>query len=138
MFKQILIILLLLLIIIVNYFIIKRILIITHKLNISNDICKYNLNDIDRQFLDRYSENYDISHLINLDKNLIFYTSYKWSVINNNNYILSNKDNKYYIIDKDYFYHINSIDNFKIYIESGDVKIKLFNFDRYHKKINYI
>jgi hypothetical protein len=137
MFKQILIILLILVIILtISYFIIRRFLI--NKLDVTKNIIKYPLNRLDKIFLNNYSSECNISELVLLNnKKLIFYTDTPWST-KDNNYIEDLSDNKYYIIDKDYYYYLDSLKDYKLFIESNNVKIRLFDFDKYYKKINYI
>ena len=89
-------------------------------------------------FLNNYSSECNISELVLLNnKKLIFYTDTPWST-EDNNYIEDLSDNKYYIIDKDYYYYLDSLKDYKLFIESNNVKIRLFDFDKYYKKINYI
>jgi hypothetical protein len=140
MFKQIFIIVF---IIIVAYFVIKRVLLLIHKLNISKRIIKNRLNDIDTHFLKKHSMEYSIDYLNFLkkggnSKELLFYTDQQWSTHSNFNYILDIKKNKYYIIDSGYFYYIHNIDDFEFNILSENVKVKIFDFGKHIKKINYI
>jgi hypothetical protein len=139
MFKQILIIIIILLL---TFFIVKKVLLIFYKLVLTKSIIKYNLNDTIKQFLDNYSHEFDISFLklLKTEKNILFYVDTPWST-KTNNYIYSLKDSKYYIIDKNYYYYLDSIDNFKLFIDSSGikkVKMKLFDYSANFSKINFI
>jgi hypothetical protein len=117
MFKQILIISVTFLIIILTYFVIKNILIRTHKLFLNDDIVKYTLHDSDRDYLNRYSKNVDIFELKN--NSGVFYTNVKWSTKNNN--YLKFKD-RYYIIEPGYYYYITP--NIELFLnKSIDIKL---------------
>jgi hypothetical protein len=138
MFKQILLIVIVLFLI---FFIVKKFLIHYYKLILSKCIVKYNLNDTIKQFFDTYSHEFDISFLkllsSGIDKNILFYTDTLWST-KNNNYIYSLKDSTYYIIDKNHYYYLDSMDNFQIFINSSNVKIKLFDYSANFSKISFI
>jgi hypothetical protein len=79
----------------------------------------------------------NIIESIQNNNKLLFYTDTPWST-KNDNHLLNISENKYYIIDKDYFYYLDNPKDYKLFINAGDVKIRLFNFEKYHKKINYI
>ena len=96
MFKQILIILFIL---IIFYFIIKNILISTHKLYLDSSKIKYTLYDSDKEYLKKYSTDCLLSEL---EENSIFYTQTKWSTRNNN--YLKFKDT-FFIIEPGYYYY---------------------------------
>ena len=104
MFKQILYSFLIILIILsIVYFIIKNILISTHKLYIDNLKIKYIAHDSDLDYLKKYSKEVDLYDLKE-ETNCIFYTTKKWSTKNNN--FIKFKE-RYYIIEPGYYYYIN-------------------------------
>jgi len=105
---------------------------------LAKNIIKSPLNKYDMLFLKGHSDECDISSISSIGNNkLLFYTDTPWST-KNDNHLLSISDNKYYIIDKGYIYYLHNPDDYKLFINAGDVKIRLFNFEKYHKKINYI
>jgi hypothetical protein len=142
MFKQILItIVILVTVIIISFFIIKRIHLFVYKLILTKGVLKYNISGTIKQFLDNYSNEFNISYLnlLKSEKNVLFYTDTVWTT-KNNNYIHSLKEDKYYIIDKGYYYYIDSMDNFKIFINNinTEVKIKLFDYSNNYSRLNFI
>ena len=117
---------------------IKKILLITHKLVLTNNIIKYSLIYSDKVFLNTYSTEYSIKDLLLINNNLLFYTLTPWS-IKNNNYILDIVNDRYYIIDSGYYYYISDTTNFKITINSiNDYKINILDLDKYSAKINLL
>ena len=129
MFKHLLIvIILLLLIILISYYIIKKLVLSFHKLILSKFIIKYNLIDLDEQFLNLYSEEREIGGIQNIPDQIIFYTDIPWST-KNNNYIFDVDNNRYYIIDRGYYYYIDYSEKYKIVINSpyGKVKMMVIN-----------
>lgn len=99
MFIQILIIFFILILV---YFIIKYLLIRTHKLFLDPSKVKYTLLDSDYDYLKKYSDEIPIFELKGLSES-VFYTNKKWSS-KNNNYIKFKK--RYYIIEPGYYYYI--------------------------------
>jgi uncharacterized SAM-binding protein YcdF (DUF218 family) len=128
------IIVLLIIILLISYIIIRHFLI--NKINVSKTITKYSLGKIDKLFLKERSTECDIGILPNYQK-VIFYTDQEWSTSENHNYILNTSENKYYIIDKGYYYYLDNSTT-KLFLNSVNVKIFLFDFDKYYKKINII
>ena len=133
--KILIVIIVLLIILFICYLIVKAVLF--NKLNLAKNIIKSPLNKYDMLFLKDHSDECSISDISSIKTKLLFYTDTPWST-KNDNHLLSLSDNKYYIIDKGYFYYLHNPDNYKLFINAGDVKIRLFNFEKYHKKINYI
>ena len=139
--KILIVIIVLLIILFICYLIVKAVLF--NKLNLAKNIIKSPLNKYDMLFLKDHSDECsisdisDISDISSIKTKLLFYTDTPWSTKNDNR-LLSLSGNKYYIVDKDYFYYLHNPDNYKLFINAGDVKIRLFNFEKYHKKINYI
>jgi hypothetical protein len=136
--KILIVIIVLLIILFICYLIVKAVLF--NKLNLVKNIIKSPLNKYDQLFLKGHSDECsisDISSIGNIKTKLLFYTDTPWST-KNDNHLLSISDNKYYIIDKGYIYYLHNPDDYKLFINAGDVKIRLFNFEKYHKKINYI
>jgi di/tricarboxylate transporter len=128
------IIVLLILILLISYIIIRHFLI--NKINVSKTITKYSLGKIDKLFLKERSTECDIGILANYQR-VLFYTETEWSTSENHNYILNIPENKYYIIDKGYYYYLENSTT-KLFLNSVNVKIFLFDFDKYYKKINLI
>jgi len=134
--KILIVIIVLLIILFICYLIVKAVLF--NKLNLAKNIIKSPLNKYDQLFLKGHSDECDISSIGSIgNNNLLFYTDTPWST-KNDNHLLSISENKYYIIDKGYIYYLHNPDDYKLFINAGDVKIRLFNFEKYHKKINYI
>ena len=134
--KILIVIIVLLIILFICYLIVKAVLF--NKLNLVKNIIKSPLNKYDQLFLKGHSDECDISSISSIGNNkLLFYTDTPWST-KNDNHLLNISENKYYIIDKDYFYYLDNPEDYKLFINAGDVKIRLFNFEKYHKKINYI
>jgi hypothetical protein len=131
MFKHLLIILLIILII---YFIIKKFILLFHKLILSKFIIKYDLIDSDKQFLDLYSNEFNINILESLKDRMLFYTDTTWNT-KNNNYIYDKINDKFYIIDSGYYYYIESPENFKLVIGSQNSKVKLFDLNTSNRVI---
>ena len=103
MFKHFLIIIILILVTLtVTYFLLKNILISTHKLYLHSSKIKYTLHDTDSDFLKKYSNIIDIFDIKNIT-NIVIYTNIKWSTKNNN--YLKFKE-RYYIIEPGYYYYI--------------------------------
>ena len=100
MFKQILIILIILILV---YFIIKYLLIRSHKLFLDPSKVKYTLLDSDHDYLKKYSKEIPIFELKSIRDPLVFYTNKKWST-KNNNYIKFKE--RYYIIEPGYYYYV--------------------------------
>jgi hypothetical protein len=133
--KILIVIIVLLIILFICYLIVKAVLF--NKLNLVKNIIKSPLNKYDMLFLKGHSDECSISSIENIKTKLLFYTDTPWST-KNDNHLLSISENKYYIIDKGYIYYLHNPDDYKLFINAGDVKIRLFNFEKYHKKINYI
>jgi hypothetical protein len=133
--KILIVIIVLLIILFICYLIVKAVLF--NKLNLVKNIIKSPLNKYDQLFLKGHSDECDISSIGNIKTKLLFYTDTPWST-KNDNHLLNISENKYYIIDKGYIYYLHNPDDYKLFINAGDVKIRLFNFEKYHKKINYI
>ena len=138
MFKHLLILLIILIVTItISYYIIKKLLLTFHKLILSKFIIKYNLIDFDKQFLNLYSEEFDIHKLKSLNDKTVFYTDIQWNT-KNNNYIFDVINKKYYIITHGYYYYIDSSENFKITIGSPNGKVKLFNNNINNNKVSFL
>ena len=97
MFKQILI---TIIILTLTYYIIKYILVATHKIYTDNLKIKYPLDGRNLEYLKKYSKPKDI---FDCQDNDIFYTTKQWST-KNNNYLQFNE--RYYIIEPGYYYYI--------------------------------
>ena len=145
MFKQLLILILLfVLVIIISYHIIKKIIIYFHKLVLSKFIIKYNLIELDKQFLNLHSEESDILLLDSVNSTgstgstrIVFYTDIPWST-KNNNYIFDINNNKYYIITDGYYYYIDSTKDFKITIGSPNGKVKMLLLLPNNNKVSFL
>jgi hypothetical protein len=138
--KILIVIIVLLIILFICYLIVKAVLF--NKLNLVKNIIKSPLNKYDMLFLKGHSDECDISSISSISSiqnktKLLFYTDTPWST-KNDNHLLNISENKYYIVDKGYIYYLHNPDDYKLFINAGDVKIRLFNFEKYHKKINYI
>ena len=141
--KILIVIIVLLIILFICYLIVKAVLF--NKLNLVKNIIKSPLNKYDMLFLKGHSDECNIGNIGNIssignignNNKLLFYTDTPWST-KNDNHLLNISENKYYIIDKGYFYYLDNPEDYKLFINAGDVKIRLFNFEKYHKKINYI
>jgi hypothetical protein len=111
-----------------------------NKLTLAKNIIKSNLNNFDLFFLKRHSIECSISSISSISSiqnNILFYTDVPWST-KNDNHLLDVSENKYYIVDKEHMYYLDKSKDYKLFINSGNVKIRLFDFEKYHKKINYI
>ena len=145
MFKQILIVIINLLVVVfiisLSYISIKKLLLLTYKLNVSKNIIKNNLMSMDKKFFDIFSDEIEIKKLSEdgISK-VLFYTETPWNTQNNHNYIWDTLKDRYYIIDSNYYYYLcdENTDRFKLFLFSDNVKIKLFDFNKYSNKINYI
>jgi len=133
--KVLIIIIVLLIILFICYLIIK--IFLFNKLNLAKNIIKSPLNKYDLLFLKGHSVECSIESIIPNNNKLLFYTDTSWST-KNDNHLLDLSENKYYIIDKGYFYYLDNPKDYEVFINAGDVKIRLFDFEKYHKKINYI
>ena len=139
--KVLIIIIVILIILFICYLIIK--LVLFNKLTLAKNIIKSPLNKYDLLFLKGHSVECSIgsigtiSSIIQNNNKLLFYTDTPWST-KDDNHLLSLSENKYYIIDKGYIYYLHNPNDYEVFINAGDVKIRLFDFEKYHKKINYI
>lgn len=136
--KVLIIIIVILIILFICYLIVK--LVLFNKLTLAKNIIKSPLNKYDLLFLKGHSVECSISSIGNIIQNnnkLLFYTDTPWST-KDDNHLLSLSENKYYIIDKGYIYYLHNPDDYKLFINAENVKIRLFDFEKYHKKINYI
>lgn len=133
--KVLIIIIVILIILFICYLIIK--LVLFNKLTLAKNIIKSPLNKYDLLFLKGHSVECSISSIIQNNNKLLFYTDTPWST-KDDNHLLSLSENKYYIIDKGYIYYLHNPNDYKLFINAGDVKIRVFDFEKYHKKINYI
>jgi len=136
--KVFIIIIVILIILFICYLIIK--LVLFNKLTLAKNIIKSPLNKYDLLFLKGHSVECSIgsiSSIIQNNNKLLFYTDTPWST-KDDNHLLSLSENKYYIVDKGYIYYLHNPNDYEVFINAGDVKIRLFDFEKYHKKINYI
>jgi len=133
--KVLIIIIVILIILFICYLIIK--LVLFNKLTLAKNIIKSPLNKYDLLFLKGHSVECSIGSIIQNNNKLLFYTDTPWST-KDDNHLLSLSDNKYYIIDKGYIYYLHDPKDYEVFINAENVKIRLFDFEKYHKKINYI
>ena len=104
--------------ILIAYFLIKRYL---RKIYITEGVIKYKLLESDKSLFDKTSSK---------TPSKLFYTTTRWSALNNN-YLHNTIDNRYYIIEPGYYYYIT--DGIKI----TSKEIDIYNFN-YHNKISVI
>ena len=101
MFKHITVtILLFIIILVLFYYLIKNILVSTHKLYLESSKIKYILHDSDYEYLKKYSKSVNISEC---NEYSVFYTTKKWNT-SNNNYLQFN--GRFFIIEPGYYYYI--------------------------------
>jgi len=136
--KVFIIIIVILIILFICYLIVK--LVLFNKLTLAKNIIKSPLNKYDLLFLKDHSVECSIGNIDSIIENnnkLLFYTDTPWST-KDDNHLLSLSENKYYIIDKGYIYYLHNPKDYEVFINAENVKIRLFDFEKYHKKINYI
>jgi len=136
--KVLIIIIVILIILFICYLIVK--LVLFNKLTLAKNIIKSPLNKYDLLFLKDHSVECSIGNIDSIIENnnkLLFYTDTPWST-KDDNHLLSLSENKYYIIDKGYIYYLHNPKDYEVFINAENVKIRLFDFEKYHKKINYI
>jgi len=136
--KVFIIIIVILIILFICYLIVK--LVLFNKLTLAKNIIKSPLNKYDLLFLKGHSVECSIGSIGSIIENnnkLLFYTDTPWST-KDDNHLLSLSDNKYYIVDKGYIYYLHDPKDYEVFINAENVKIRLFDFEKYHKKINYI
>jgi len=136
--KVFIIIIVILIILFICYLIVK--IVLFNKLTLAKNIIKSPLNKYDLLFLKDHSVECSIgsiSSIIENNNKLLFYTDTPWST-KDDNHLLSLSENKYYIVDKGYIYYLHNPKDYEVFINAENVKIRLFDFEKYHKKINYI
>ena len=130
MFKKMIIIIVILIIIILVFIPngknINNIQNIINKLELSEEIVKY---DVPSKMNYSYFQLENVNILNELIENnpeskIVFIPNSNWSTKNDNYFIDILKD-RYYIMDKDYYYYLPKISNFKFFINNELSKIKI-------------
>jgi len=131
LFKRIILIIIsVITIVLASYFLIK--FINPHKIYLTKGVIKYLSSDDDKQLLNKLSTD---STLNECGEKCFFYTDIPWSS-KSNNYIYDKLNDRYYIIDKSHYYFIND-KNYKIVVNKN-INIKIFDFNKYNKKIVFL